>query len=182
MSGKSGAFPEVTTLPQHFKNHGYYTQAFGKIYHGVFPEGSSKTVADTYGDPISWSVPAYRPGPRYYYAENGIAAAKEAFQAMYRPVDPHPSEWTEKLVFGPMTEAPDVPDETLYDGLVAKRATETLRELETKQTNLDDRPEPMSLPRYMKVKRMGITEILRRILLFSAMNLLVNKQLNSSSN
>lgn len=125
-------YPDIVTLPQHFKNHGYYTQAFGKIYHGVFPEGSSKTVADTYGDPISWSVPAYRPGPRYYYTENGIAAAKEAFQAMYRPVDPHPSEWTEKLVFGPMTEAPDVPDETLYDGLVAKRATETLRELAQK--------------------------------------------------
>ena len=37
---------------------------------------------------------------------------------------------------------------------------------------------------YMKVKRMGITEILRRIWLFSAnkikMNLLVNNQLNSS--
>ncbi|MCH1506488.1 MAG: sulfatase, partial [Verrucomicrobiales bacterium] len=125
-------YPDIVTLPQHFKNHGYHTQAFGKIYHGVFPEGSSKTVADTYGDPLSWSVPAYRPGPRYYYTEDGMASAKQAFLAMYRPVDPDPNDWKEKLVFGPMTEAPDVPDETLYDGLVAKRATETLRHLAQK--------------------------------------------------
>ena len=121
--------PDIVTLPQHFKNHGYHTQAFGKIYHGVFPEGASRTVADTYGDPISWSVPAYRPGPRYYYTDDGIAAAKKAFLAMYRPVDLDPDDWTEKLVFGPMTEAPEVPDETLYDGMVAKRAVETLGNL-----------------------------------------------------
>ena len=121
--------PDIVTLPQHFKNHGYHTQAFGKIYHGVFPKGSSKTVADTFGDPISWSVPAYRPGPRYYHTEEGIAQAKKAFLSMYRPVDPEPDDWTKKLVFGPMTEAPDVPDELLYDGLVAQRATEALRDL-----------------------------------------------------
>ncbi len=121
--------PDIVTLPQHFKNHGYHTQALGKIYHGVFPKDSSKTVADTYDDPISWSVPAFRPGPRYYYTKDGIAAAKKAFLAMYRPVDPGPNDWTKKLVFGPITEAPGVPDETLYDGLVAERAIETLREL-----------------------------------------------------
>ncbi len=38
--------PEVVTLPQHFKNHGYFTQAFGKIYHGGLD------------DPQSWSVPS----------------------------------------------------------------------------------------------------------------------------
>ncbi|MGY8731904.1 MAG: sulfatase-like hydrolase/transferase, partial [Pirellulales bacterium] len=29
--------PDVVTLPQLFKNHGYHTAAIGKIYHGVFP-------------------------------------------------------------------------------------------------------------------------------------------------
>jgi len=35
--------PDVVTLPQYFKNQGYYTKGFGKIYHGVLD------------DPLSWS-------------------------------------------------------------------------------------------------------------------------------
>ena len=112
--------PDVVTLPQHFKQHGYHAQAIGKIYHGVFPEGASKTVWDTMGDPPSWSAPAVRFGPRYYYTEDGVAQAKQAFLASYRPKDPEPDDWTRKLVFGPMTEAPNVSDDTLYDGKVAK--------------------------------------------------------------
>ena len=38
-------------------------------------------------------------------------------------------DWTKKLVFGPATEAPDVPDNTLYDGQVADAAVTALREL-----------------------------------------------------
>ncbi|MEM7392759.1 MAG: sulfatase-like hydrolase/transferase [Verrucomicrobiota bacterium] len=64
--------PNLITLPQHFENHGYHPRAMGKIYHGVFPKGSSRTVADTFGDEASWSVPAFRPGPRDYYTEDGI--------------------------------------------------------------------------------------------------------------
>ncbi|MGI9240558.1 MAG: sulfatase-like hydrolase/transferase, partial [Verrucomicrobiales bacterium] len=123
------AHPQIATLPQHFKRHGYFAQAFGKIYHGVFPEGSSKTVADTFGDPQSWSAPAYRPGPRYYYTEEGIEQAKLAFEKMYGPEAGVPEAWTKKLVFGPMTEAPDVTDETLYDGMVARRAISALQSL-----------------------------------------------------
>ena len=67
--------PDVVTLPQHFKNHGYYAAAIGKLYHGVFPDGCSNTKWDTMGDPASWSVPAVRFGPRYYYTEDGIAVA-----------------------------------------------------------------------------------------------------------
>ncbi|MDG2123618.1 MAG: sulfatase, partial [Verrucomicrobiales bacterium] len=117
--------PEVVTLPQHFKNHGYRTQSMGKLYHGVFPPGSSRTVADTFGDAPSWSVPTFRPGPRYYYTEEGIAAAKRMYERLYGGG----GDWTEKLVFGPATEAPDVEDGVLYDGQVADRAVETLREL-----------------------------------------------------
>ena len=56
--------PNVVTLPQYFKQHGYQAEAIGKIFHGVFPDGSSKTKWDTMGDPASWSVPAIRFGPR----------------------------------------------------------------------------------------------------------------------
>src|SRR5215471_18688380 len=37
--------PDVITLPQYFKNNGYFTQSFGKVYHGKL------------NDPASWSVP-----------------------------------------------------------------------------------------------------------------------------
>ena len=132
-------YPGIITLPQHFKNNGYHTRAMGKIYHGVFPEGSSRTVADTFGDAASWSVPAFRPGPRYYYTEVGIAAARRVYEQIYNPVNPGPDDWTQKLVFGPATEAPDVPDETLYDGQVADRAVESIAELS------NDREQPFFL-------------------------------------
>jgi len=100
--------PDIVTLPQHFKNHGYESRAIGKMYHGFLPDGSSKTTWDTMGDPPSWSAPAIRFGPRYYYTEAGIAQAQAAYRAMYRPKNPAPNDWTQKLVFGPMTEAPAV--------------------------------------------------------------------------
>ena len=122
-------YPDVVTLPQHFKQHGYRALAIGKIYHGVFPEGSSITKWDTMGDPASWSEPALRFGPRYYYTEAGIASAKEIYQRIYKPINPGPNDWMEKLVFGPATESPEVPDNTLYDGKVADAAVSKLREL-----------------------------------------------------
>ena len=121
--------PDIVTLPQHFKNNGYHTRSMGKIYHGVFQKGSSRTVPDTFGDEPSWSVPTFRPGPRYYYTDEGIAAAKQVYQQIYKPTDPGPEDWTKKLVFGPATEAPDVADSVLYDGQVADRAVDSLKEL-----------------------------------------------------
>lgn len=121
--------PDIVTLPQHFKRHGYHAAAIGKIYHGVFPDGASVTKWDTMGDPESWSVPALRFGPRYYYTEQGIAAAKSIYEKIYRPQSPGPDDWTTKLVFGPATESPDVADHVLYDGQVANAAIERLSEL-----------------------------------------------------
>lgn len=49
--------PEVVTIPQHFKNHGYYTERIGKIYH---------TGHGNQDDQLSWSRPAakmWRPEP-----------------------------------------------------------------------------------------------------------------------
>ncbi|NNE91010.1 MAG: sulfatase-like hydrolase/transferase, partial [Verrucomicrobiales bacterium] len=74
-------------------------------------------------------VPTFRPGPRYYYTEEGVEAAKGVYEKIYKPKNPGPDDWTKKLVFGPATEAPDVADNVLYDGQVADRAVESLREL-----------------------------------------------------
>ncbi|MDH3584580.1 MAG: sulfatase-like hydrolase/transferase, partial [Phycisphaerae bacterium] len=126
-------YPAVVTLPQYFKDQGYHTRALGKINHGVFPPGSSRTVADTFGDKPSWSIPAFRPGPRYYYTEAGIAAARKVYERIYKPENPGPDDWTRKLVFGPASEAPEVADSVLYDGQVADRAIASLAELSGKR-------------------------------------------------
>ena len=125
--------PDVLTLPQYFKQQGYHTSAIGKIYHGVFPKGASRTTWDTMGDPQSWSVPAVRFGPRYYYTEKGVAVAKSVYQQVYQPVSPQPDDWTRKLLFGLATEAPDVPDNRLYDGQVADATVRRLEELKQRQ-------------------------------------------------
>ncbi|KAH8300362.1 hypothetical protein KR018_000005 [Drosophila ironensis] len=44
-----------TTLPQYFKEHGYYTYSSGKVFH----PGLSSNNTDDY--PLSWSAPAFRP-------------------------------------------------------------------------------------------------------------------------
>lgn len=121
--------PDLITLPQAFKESGWDTRSFGKIWHGPFPKGSSRTVADTFDDPVSWSAAPFKPGPRYYWTDDGIAAAKRVFEQVYQPKDPKPDDWTKKLVFGPATEAPDVEDGRLYDGQVARAAVASMREM-----------------------------------------------------
>ncbi|MGK0184895.1 MAG: sialidase-1 [Verrucomicrobiales bacterium] len=112
-------WPELETLPQFFKNRGYQSIACGKVNHGVFPAGTAPEW-DVMCDPQSWSEPAFRPGPRYYYTEEGIAAAQLEFRKKFpeRSIE----QWDQQLVFGPLTEAPDVADNVLYDGQVAERA------------------------------------------------------------
>ena len=53
------AIPDVITLGQHFKQHGYFVQGMGKIYHGG------------YDDSPTWSVPWQTPkAVKYVLAEN----------------------------------------------------------------------------------------------------------------
>jgi iduronate 2-sulfatase len=55
--------PDVVTLPQHFKNAGYHTQAVGKIFH------THGEVAD---DEVSWSVPSWQVGASMRYASEEL--------------------------------------------------------------------------------------------------------------
>ncbi len=133
--------PDVVTLPQHFKDHGYHTRAFGKIYHSCFERAY---VGDRMDDPPSWSAPSYFPSPQYYHSEEGMRAAREVFArrprcnreqtqaCLHSKLDaPDPDadrseaaldQWTDHFVLASITEAPDVPDSVPYDGQVAEHA------------------------------------------------------------
>ena len=59
--------PDVVTLGQHFKQHGYHCVSMGKIYHGGFD------------DPPTWSEPARKPagGQGYVTKENQEMIARK---------------------------------------------------------------------------------------------------------
>lgn len=126
------ALPDVVTLGQHFKQHGYFVQGMGKIYHGSL------------NDEATWSTPWQTPkAAKYALPENlklderqyAIAAAKKKAKDDGEP-DNTPS--TGQNSRGPAFEAADVPDNTFTDGKVADLAVATLRELSAK-------PEPFFL-------------------------------------
>jgi len=92
--------PELVTLPQYFKNHGYHSQAIGKILHGSSvsmydPPSWTEDPLFDYGRPHHW---------RYASPENlAVEAHKRS-----------------------ATEGADVPDDTFVDGLVCVAAEEAI--------------------------------------------------------
>jgi arylsulfatase A-like enzyme len=105
------AMPNVLTLPQHFRNHGYETVSLGKIYHHWRDDNKK-----------GWSTPAWHPrGPwtgRGYRSEAAVAAVKKRDATNPR-----------KKGIGPATDDADVPDNGYRDGVVADEAVEHLRRL-----------------------------------------------------
>ncbi len=128
--------PDTVTLPQYFKNSGYFTQSFGKIYHGSW---ETAYVGNSFQDPVSWSVPRFASSPRYYFSEEGVRVAKEVFYSssdkFLARVKKNPDDsdqWTKYFVRGLATEAPDVSDDLPGDGQVAVAALTKLREIHGK--------------------------------------------------
>jgi len=129
--------PEVVTLPQHFKNNGYFTVGMGKIFDGRCCDGWETQ------DIPSWSVPFIRHrNPNVvlgHYAnpdvrdlvEEGLRKSEEMGitdrKEQYRVIGFHPS--TECLDY-------NVPDNTYTDGLI----TETAMEWMDKLSSMEDKP------------------------------------------
>jgi arylsulfatase A-like enzyme len=112
------ALPDVVTLSQHFKNHGYFAQGMGKIFHGGF------------NDPPSWSVPWTNPKAEAYGSpESRELVRRKRQQAI---ADGKDEKQIRKIVRGPAYEGADVPDDTFHDGRLAEMAVEALRDLKAK--------------------------------------------------
>lgn len=95
--------PNVVTLPEHFKNNGYFTQNIGKIYHNW--------IHELKGDPQSWSVPAVM-----HFANHG--SDKPQVEGELPPN--HASDLK--------CECRDVPDDAYFDGRIATLAIEALQD------------------------------------------------------
>lgn len=100
------AIPNVVTLPQHFKNHGYHTQSLGKIFHG----GGKPSK-----DPPSWSVE-----PRFDFVRD-----PKVRYAL-------PSNLQGSGLKRAASESADVADNTYGDGITCDAALLTLAELKAK--------------------------------------------------
>lgn len=131
------AVPEVVTLPQHFKQHGYRAVALGKIFH-VYAE----TGLGSEDDPTSWSEPHGLPqnpvwGPEQNAIREKLIAEARAAGKEFK----HSHDWPR----GAAMEAPDVPDDALRDGETAKRAEEFLRARARRSEGADGREQPFFL-------------------------------------
>lgn len=100
--------PDVITLPQYFKQNGYFTQAFGKVYH----------AHPAQPDPPSWSVPEQLldipKRDEYLLPANRV-------RGFINPMEK-----------GTATEAVEAPDNAYQDGQVAQAAIEALQSMKGK--------------------------------------------------
>jgi iduronate 2-sulfatase len=107
--------PDITTLPQHFKNNGYHTRSLGKIYHvGI-------------DDDASWTIPAWHSKqPRVSAASKAAVAARRRTYEAKGVVPPAKGNGAVNYAV-PAFEAVDCGDDDLLDGDTAKNAIAQLR-------------------------------------------------------
>lgn len=103
--------PDIVTLPQYFREQGYFTQSVGKIFHN---ETRSIPGRVPMSDPVSWSVPGvYEDGAHW---EDWVV-----------PGDPSGPKKK-----GDAWQSLDVPDEAYWDGRIANAACTALDEMSGK--------------------------------------------------
>ena len=109
--------PEVVTLPQLFKQHGYYTSYVGKVFHGKQTDDANswtrKRVATDGAAGASYQLPA---------SQAIVKQRRDDALAKYGSVQVG-------LASGPAWEGADRPDNAYVDGQTADVAVAALREL-----------------------------------------------------
>jgi len=108
--------PDITTMPQHFKNNGYHTRSLGKIYHvGI-------------DDDASWTVPAWHSKKPRTSAATQQAVAKYFADAKASGTTLPQKGKGSRTSAVPAFEAVDCGDEDLMDGDCATNAIAQLRD------------------------------------------------------
>ncbi len=107
--------PDVVTLPQQLKAHGYHSQGLSKIYHGGLD------------DALSWSVPHWTPKSPAY----GTPEGKELLKGLYEQARAEGKDlknWRNHPRGLPW-EAPDAADNELADGMTTDQTLKLMNEL-----------------------------------------------------
>jgi len=117
--------PGVVTLPQHFRDNGYYAAAIGKIYHNIFPDDQSWSEPEMHIDGYPFD-----PDAVYRSRENMdlIEQRKKEITAggdQARYIDKYGKWYLKAKAF----EIVDMPDNVYYDGAQTDVAVEKLGEL-----------------------------------------------------
>lgn len=120
------ALPDIQSLPQLFKNHGYFTERVGKVYH--------------LDDVESWSIA--RPPPKFGPddpAKRAPYASAAINEEGWRKFDLAKARGLtgmalERSQRGPALEVADVDDDSLEDGRIAREAVALLGKLKTHRT------------------------------------------------
>jgi iduronate 2-sulfatase len=106
--------PDVVTLPQHFKQHGWKAEAMGKLFH---------VGHGNHEDPVSWSVPHWQAKSiGYVLDENKAKLTREEARFENKNLDN-----VANLPRGAPFESADVPDNTYADGKLADEAVARLK-------------------------------------------------------
>jgi iduronate 2-sulfatase len=112
--------PEVETLPQWFKQHGYASHGIGKIFH---------VGHGNHEDAASWSVPHFQAKTvGYALPENRAKLTRE--EALFSNTDGDVS----KLPRGAAHESADVSDDSYADGQIANEGIKRLKEFKKSGT------------------------------------------------
>ncbi|MDZ4401801.1 sulfatase [Prosthecobacter sp.] len=108
--------PDITTMPQHFKNNGYHTRSLGKIYHvGI-------------DDDASWTIPAWHSKKPRTSAATQQAVAKYFADAKASGTTLPQKGKGSRTSAVPAFEAVDCGDDDLMDGDCATNAIAQLRD------------------------------------------------------
>lgn len=108
--------PDLITLPQLFKQNGYESRSYGKVFH---------ITNGNHEDDESWSVPAW------HSLRDDVkksSATKPAAKPKKIEIDPDGADHKDELPY----ESPDVADDKMVDGQIANAAIRALRELKDK--------------------------------------------------
>ncbi|MGC3967298.1 MAG: sulfatase [Pirellulales bacterium] len=106
--------PDVVTLPQHFKNHGYTSLSLGKIFHH-----SEREPGD---DPQSWSEPSWYHGKhQHWFTPEALDYVKNLKKL--------PKAQQPRLMRGPPFEGADAAEELYTDSQTADQAITTLKRI-----------------------------------------------------